>query len=377
MNSPAWCLPWRTRLWARWWATAAIFAVVFGAAARAQPLPRCDNNCLDICLLRCDDPLDRRCRSECYRRCCTLPPAGTFVLRITPQALDVSWGQPATYSVQITGQNNFSRNVSLSAANVPSGATPAFAPNPVLVTAANATQTSILTLATTQAATRPGRSAFSVGASAAGVPAQTVNASVHVLRTAGPFTTVTPNKTSSFSCTRASAVGPPVILPVTVSAIVGPALNGPGVQFETPSGNWPTLIPFSQGYTISPTCRVGIVVPPVSSSGQIFLDFYNLDFDPSTGTTHPIPSNSVVIQVAFQAVYFSPDDSLVVIIGPTPPGSPQAQIATLWDMVTGASIGPSQFFTANNLVITLAGNRATLSGTGPQGQPISFSWTVP
>jgi len=80
---------------------------------------------------------------------------------------------------------------------------------------------------------------------------------------------------------------------------------------------------------------------------------------------------------AAEAVYFSPDDSLVVIIGPTPPGSPQAQIATLWDMVTGASIGPSQFFTANNLVITLAGNRATLSGTGPQGQPISFSWTVP
>jgi hypothetical protein len=301
-------------------------------------------------------------------------PAGTFDLQITPQAQNVSWGQPAIYSVQITGRNNFSGNVSLSATNVPSGAKPVFAPNPVMVTAASATQTSMLTLATTQAATRPGQRTFSVQASAAGVPTQTVNLSIHVLRAATSTNTkVTPNTTGSSSCTRSGAVGPPVVLPATVSAIVGTALNGPGVKFQTASGNSPTYISFAQ-YAISSTCRVGIVVPPVSPSGQIFLDFYNLDFGPSTGASYPIPSNNGSIPVAFQAIYFSKDDSLVVVIGP---GSSQAQIATLWDMVTGTSIGSPQYFTASNLIFTLTVDRATLSGTGPRGQPISFSWTVP
>ena len=76
-------------------------------------------------------------------------------------------------------------------------------------------------------------------------------------------------------------------------------------------------------------------------------------------------------------IYLSPDDSLATIIGPGGSGSVQAQEAILYDLVRGVAIGGPQFFSASNLVVQLAANQVTISGTGPQAQPISLAWTVP
>jgi hypothetical protein len=61
-----------------------------------QQLPRCDNNCLNSCLLRCLD-FDNACRTECHFRCCRPPPQ--------PPQINLSYqgGNPGTLTVR--GQN--------------------------------------------------------------------------------------------------------------------------------------------------------------------------------------------------------------------------------------------------------------------------------
>jgi len=131
---------------------------------------------------------------------------------------------------------------------------------------------------------------------------------------------------------------------------------------------------FKTFYTFSPGCRVGVVQGDVNSMQGLSL--FNLEFTPQTGAT---AYGLVPASGADTGIYFSPDDSLAVVISPGlpgPPGSGHVYTATAYDMVTGAQIrltSAGTMFDSPPSSINLTGSTVTLTVTGIS--PIT--WSVP
>lgn len=114
-------------------------------------------------------------------------------------------------------------------------------------------------------------------------------------------------------------------------------------------------------------------------NGIYGLPVYNLGFPASTGavTIPGVIINPAGIHSTFYNYFFSPDDSLLVLIGPGGPGSLHPRSANLYDMISGNSIGATQFYSGAITGITLHAGRVTVRYTDAAGTAWQFDWVVP
>ena len=148
--------------------------------------------------------------------------------------------------------------------------------------------------------------------------------------------------------------------------------GGPSVQFTSPLGTTNPALAFGPGYDISSDCRAGFVIPPVSG-GTPFVNLVNLLFAASSGAPG-INSSYDFASVAIEA-RFSPDGSIVAIVGPGPGGVGGGFSVQLHDVVTHNS-SSSAGFDGIITSLNLAGEEVTVTGDQPSG-PFSFTLQLP
>lgn len=297
---------------------------------------------------------------------CGAPPSPSpFIdLSLSNANIAVVWGNTVSLTVTVKGKNGFAGAVNLTLENVPFGVTPSFAPAIVNIPQ-NGTATSTLNLHTVAAGTKLVPPALRIRAApqAGGVASKTANFTLDVRRTPGRFDPVALRTTPS-SCGSGS-----------VTAIVVPTGNGPGVQFIGVPFNQTEIIQFSTGYAFSPRCRIGLVIPPVLQNLHR-TKLWNLGFNPAIGGTGAAALGSFIYSASgvFTNGYFSQDDSLFLLITPTGGvGTREVAGAVLYDLARGTTISGGGFFTATVISVVLNGNTVTLN-TNP---PFSINWTVP
>jgi hypothetical protein len=291
-----------------------------------------------------------------------VPQPSFSLTSVSPSAQTITWGQTATYTATVDGRNGFVGAVALEVQNPPAGVGMTFSPASLTLSAAAQQQSSTLSAATNVAAS-PRSAALRVRAAGANRLPGNRTVTLRILPSPGAFTEVTPRSTNS-------ACG-------SVTAIVVGAGPGAGVRFLSPNGNT-QAIAFSSGYAISPHCRAGLVVAPVVN-GVSGVVVRNLGFLAGSGAT-PIPGQSLGMtsaSSAFTNFYFSPDDSLMIVIASGGPAHPGAASATLHDLLTGSAVGGSLFITGVITNITLTGDRVDITGATPTNAPFSVGWTLP
>jgi hypothetical protein len=155
----------------------------------------------------------------------------------------------------------------------------------------------------------------------------------------------------------------------TVTANV---VGGPRVQFVGPLGTTNPAPPFGPGYDFSPNCRVGFVIPPPGPGGS-WVNLYNLIFESTSGAggiNSPYNFQSTTIEARF-----SPDDSVVAVIGPAGIGSPHDFSIVLHDLVTRAD-SSAEFFDGSITSLNLTGDQVTVNGSNA-AIPFSFTMQLP
>jgi hypothetical protein len=123
-------------------------------------------------------------------------------------------------------------------------------------------------------------------------------------------------------------------------------------------------------YAISPHGRVGVVIPPLMGNPEV--DLYNLGIDPSQGGGTRLGSHIDIpggIFVNWYQFWFSPDDSLLVIIGQG--GQTSVFTADVYNTVTGQHIGNMPFNSATNVT------RINLSQNGMHPDILGFYTQAP
>jgi hypothetical protein len=165
-----------------------------------------------------------------------------------------------------------------------------------------------------------------------------------------------------------------------VTATVSGNSMSPTVDFHitgTPSGTHDTGAVSMVDYAISPNGRVAVVIPPLVANPVVAL--YNLGFDASQGGSTAIGSQiwNSALAINWHQFWFSPDDSLLVIIGNG--GTASVFTAALFNTVTGQQIGPTQSFTAGGDVTGIvlgkdSMNRDTVTVSYPGGPSNPAPW---
>jgi 6-phosphogluconolactonase (cycloisomerase 2 family) len=233
------------------------------------------------------------------------PPGADFTVSITPASQDLVWGKSATYTVTVQPVNGLSGNVNVSLNNPPPGITA----TPINIAIGS---TGNLVINTSQAASSAGSNPLSVLATS-GFLNHTAGFSLAVHRLPGQFTRIkllspTGAGLQTFPCS------------ARISAQVTPPAS-PGapftVQFIRDGKAYPVqAVPFSGFLAFSPNCRIGVVIADASapSSSPLGVYFFNLDF--SVGLT-PIGGmiNLTGSTYFWNDFLFSPDDSLLVMLG--------------------------------------------------------------
>lgn len=285
------------------------------------------------------------------------PPSGPdFRVEITPADQSLAWGGSASYTVTVRSLNGFNQAVALTAADLPDGSTASLSPTSV-TPPANGTATSTMTIATSVAVTEVGETEFRVVGTDPGNRNRDDEARLDVLRVAGAFgPNIYPLQSGNSTC------GP-------VTATIA---GGPSVQFTSPLGTTNPALAFGPGYDISSDCRVGFVIPPVSG-GTPFVNLVNLLFAASTGA--PGINNSYDFASVAIESRFSPDGSIVAIVGPGPGGVGGGFSVQLHDVVTHNS-SSSAGFDGIITSLNLAGEEVTVTGDQPSG-PFSFTLQLP
>ena len=266
------------------------------------------------------------------------------IASVTPMERTIEWGNNAAFDVAIQGQNNAVVDIDMSADRARGalsavGLQQAFNPATVSLTAANQAAVSALSLTAPVAVAALGTTSFRIQAQprGAGFSTRRANATVIVRRSLGMFTKK-PVALRDASCG-------------SVTAEVKPTGTGIGVEFTiaTPSGpehTNPQVVP-AVFFAISPRCRIGVVVPPMTGgAGDPALNFFNLGFARSTGAPDLGDRVLDLTRAFWQQFWFSPDDSLLLLIGRAIRGTTTAtHTANLFDMITGNKFGATEFFT--------------------------------
>ena len=295
------------------------------------------------------------------------PPGPSFTLSVMPSTQTVIWGQSTTYQVTVNGRNGFSGQVRIDLCSPPPGIQASF--STAVVAAGGSTN---LTVATTEAQSQTGTSTLEIrGIESTSTSApcsggfglrDRVTATLTVHRTQGAFTAAATPATSTQSCG--------MFLATSV------AIGSPGVQFSGPSGNLGNPVP-SVGWVLSPRCRAAVAVLPVPPGGlPQMVGFFNLGFPrPPAQTTPGFQVDSFAYPET--PVFFSPDDSLVVTVGPAGPGSLDPQIANGLDMLRQTNIGSHGLAGVINQIQLTPQNRIRVSWTDTRGQAQSWEWPAP
>jgi hypothetical protein len=267
------------------------------------------------------------------------------IASITPTERLVEWGNQADFDVALAGRNlnadvdvvlsaDLASGAALSAAGLQAGFNPAM----VTLSIANPARNAALALMAPVAVAALGRANFRIGAQSQspGFPVRRLNAAVNVRRQLGQFV----RRRVAWSQAECSGI----------TATPSATGMGPGVEFEipTPSGPEHTSPRVLEAvyFAISPRCRIGVVVPPMTGgAGDPALGFYNLGFAPTTGAPDLGERVMALTRVFWQQFWFSPDDSLLVLIGRTIAGtSTSTHTANLYNMITGMKVGATEFF---------------------------------
>lgn len=180
------------------------------------------------------------------------PPSGDFAITLSPTTLSIVQGESGTVTAAVARSGNFTGAVTLSAENVPTGLTPAFAPN---VVAAGATS---VTLTVGVAGTvAPGSYTFLVRAQASGLSDRT--------------------GTVSLTVTAKPAVA------MALSAATGSVAQGGSASLTATV----TRTNFTGAVSIAVTGAPTGVTPAVSSNGDVHTITLNVGAATPVGT-HPL-----------------------------------------------------------------------------------------
>jgi|GEM_PF-4201478 len=313
----------------------------------AQPdLTRFLGNTVEWTAAACDSR--GQCTYQQSRRRVTLrtpPPPPPFInLSLSTRSVDVVWGAQATVTVTVEGRNNFSGPVALSVTNPQYGMVFSFSPATVNL-AANGTATSTLTVSTTTGGTVLDPRDVTVRAAPQGAGAKTQRFSVEVLRTPGNF--------SAFGLTSSSTQCGGVSANVTNRRVV---FDGP-LFSRTPAID---LQP-GRGYDVSPNCRAAITISPGIRSNPNSVNVWNLGFTREVGNDSPGNVIGSSLTSPYVKGWFSPDDSLAVVVV----GTQNVSSAILYDVAKGYAIGTKPGLTSNITGVTIAGDTVTLVATPP------------
>lgn len=264
-----------------------------------------------------------------------------FTMALTsPAQRTVVWDEETEYTLVVTGANlppAANAPVALTAQGLPS----AFqvTPVPATLTHANNGQAQNAALRVLSPAFRGpiGVFPFTISASASGVQAPpAIRADLVVKRALGPFKVVTMEYNST-TCSNSGR---------SINATVGGNGKTRTVTFDIPTPNRaisstrPAVF-----YSMSPKCRVGVVIPPVTvGNGPTAVELLNLGFEPGTGVRAALGDAIDNFQSFWQRFWFGSDDTLLVIIGRQPRGLPTAtHFASLYDMITGQQLDSKTF----------------------------------
>lgn len=275
------------------------------------------------------------------------PPSPSVSVTVTPMAAAVVWGQTASYTIEVTGQNGFVGPVSLVADQLPAAVTPTLSASSVTLTAGGPPQTSTLSLATTFGATPPGSSTFRVRATSS-APTVNRNGMLIIARTGGAFARSTHRSASAMCGTDVNATFQNV------------AVNDFRVTFAVsnrPSGTVSTMqIPaILYAYSQAPECRIGVVMHPCqnvscSGAGEPALSWYNLGWQANNPGIPDRVEN--LTQINWHQFWFSPDQSLLLLITKMQqavscvPNCPHLDVrAFVHDALTGNRLGQADFRT--------------------------------
>ncbi len=250
----------------------------------------------------------------------------------------VEWDQPADYQATVEGQNITTNvTISLMAIDLPDGIETRFNPPRVDLNPGNTIQNSTLTLRSRKFIGPIGTINFTIQASANNFPTRSFPATLNVKHTQGGFTrmqVIWNSMTCNGNGIRAAVGGNGMTRIVTFS-------------IPTSTGEV-SISPNAVYYTISPQCKVGVVIPPWSDPAvDPAVNLFNLGFARTTGAPE---LGELIIQggltrIFWQQFWFSPDDTLLVIIGRTTrmSGTTETHTYGLYNTITGDQIDDGFF----------------------------------
>ncbi len=257
--------------------------------------------------------------------------------------------------------NGFNQAVVLSSTNLPDGSNASFSSMSV-TPPANGSVTATMTITTTVAVTEVGATRLRVVGTDPRNVTRSDEATLTVRRVGGAFTpNIYPLQSGNSTCG---------------SSVTATIVAGPSVQFSSPLGTTNPSPDFGPGYDISSNCRTGFVISPPGPdplNPRWFVNLFNLLFEPTTGA--PGINNSYNFPSVAIEARFSPDASIVAIIGPGPGGAAGAFSIQLHDVVTHSS-SSSVSFDGVVTSLNLAGNEVMVMGNDA-GVPFSFPMGLP
>lgn len=275
-------------------------------------------------------------------------PTPSFSLSVPDDDAEVHWGDSASYAVELTGTNNFSGNVTLTATSLPFGASAA----PVTVNVPmNGTATATFAVATNQSATALGTDSFTLRATA-GATTRTRTLDLRVLPDEGAFSSLTWRTTDS-NCNGVEA-----------------DVTGTNITFDGPT------FPRTQAHTLlryawTPDCRGAVVMgTSTSPNGGWPMSIFNFGFDNAIADGPGSRYNLGLAAWAHTHFKASPDGSFV--IGATLSGTYNA---SLYDMLSLSKRGATDSYSiAETLAASIVGDEVQAR---PSGNSNDWDWTLP
>jgi hypothetical protein len=316
-------------------------------------------------------------------------PTPTARMTIAPIAAAVTWGQTATYGIELASENGFGGMVMLTVDQLPPGVTQLLSTSAVALTSNGPPQQSTLSLSTPLAATTLGTTTFRVRATA-GTQTNTQRPTLTINRLDGDFVQ-RPRLSASQTCG------------TTVRAnYASVGVNDIRVTFQITqsSGTVSTQAIPAVYYAMSqsPQCRIGIVMHPCqnvscSGAGEPAVSWYNLGWSTMTGAPQIGRQIENITQINWHQFWLSPDQSLLLLITKMnqavtcPPNCTHLDIrAFVFDTITGDQLGRTDFRTratgnpadpvADVTGATLSGNTVTIRFTRETGNADSRDITI-
>lgn len=226
----------------------------------------------------------------------------SIVLTALPTNQTATWGQSVSYQIEVEGIDAFSGMVTLSA-SIPRGVnslSAQFNPSTINLTQNTPKKVSTLVISSIEGET-PINKQYPIQINAvAGTKTKQTSVKLTLKRRDGAFRK-SKFKQASTSC---GSVTADVLLAGNGNYCVKFSTQQKSTQCEN----------FNAGYILNSPCRVSVVAMPITNLG-----FWNVGFSDSASTTS-IPHQIYLLSSDWNQIWFSPDQSLAVIVAPNSAG---------------------------------------------------------